>query len=629
MQKDIVGPSVRGKYYKKVEGLGRGQYGKVYKVIDESGVAYALKEINIDPTMNNKAIQSLIVEQNIMEMIDHPRILRLHDKIVNDPQCLMLITTYCDGGDLEGLLLKHAKGVGFGEKIAQTYLKEIAEAFVEFAKAKIMHRDLKLANIFLKYGHIVIGDFGFAKLGVSVTDSKLGTPYYMAPEILNSQNKRYSSKCDLWSIGVCFYLLVFGVLPFDAESLSELKSKIEANSGEKLVLPKHQTLSFESKQLLMKLLEKHTDKRISFEEFFAACGVLSQYNMPPRQPLLSNNSSKNSLETRAADDDDVSDDQRLIKSQLQNLGKLSNLNNQLLVPNSNITTTHSRSPRRDLPESNDAKSHEHYGLNRNLGRSNETFLSDTSYENKLFQSEIKLLAGAYSSFSQDPASGYIYPSSGSFLSQLQPYINELNKGIFYLHVFIRFRRCLTTEYPNINAGELSVTLLIMQIFIMRKIDLKMIELAKCISTCSNVFRLEGFESFANSHAFKELYGAVSELSIHVGNAYQSLFTRFQRDNPKNFADFNLYKALPGNQLEPAIKKLTQKLCTIYLSKRKNYYEIECKMFSRGLSGLLYLAKIIPFPGNFSSPDHWVLFSKSLQDLNESQVITIVQSSHIV
>jgi len=221
MQKDIVGPSVRGKHYKKIEGLGRGQYGKVYKVIDETGLAFALKEINIDPTMNNKAIQSLIVEQNIMEMIDHPRILRLHDNIVHDPQRLMLITTYCDGGDLEGLLLKHARGVGFGEKIALVYLREIAEAFVEFAKAKIMHRDLKLANIFLKDGHVVIGDFGFAKLGVSVTDSKLGTPYYMAPEILNTQNKRYSSKCDLWSIGVCFYLLIFGVLPFDAESLSE------------------------------------------------------------------------------------------------------------------------------------------------------------------------------------------------------------------------------------------------------------------------------------------------------------------------------------------------------------------------------------------------------------------------
>ena len=76
---------------------------------------------------------------------------------------MSLVTTFCDGGDLEGLLLKNAKNVGFGEKLAKFYLKEIAEAFVEFRKTQIIHRDLKLANIFLKNGHVVIGDFGFCQ----------------------------------------------------------------------------------------------------------------------------------------------------------------------------------------------------------------------------------------------------------------------------------------------------------------------------------------------------------------------------------------------------------------------------------------------------------------------------------
>ena len=49
---------------------------------------------------------------------------------------------------------------------------------------KIMHRDLKLANIFVNDNQIVIGDFGFAKLGESLTYTKLGTPLYMAPEVL-------------------------------------------------------------------------------------------------------------------------------------------------------------------------------------------------------------------------------------------------------------------------------------------------------------------------------------------------------------------------------------------------------------------------------------------------------------
>lgn len=68
-----------------------------------------------------------------------------------------------------------------------------------------MHRDVKLANIFLNDDRVVIGDFGFAKQGVDVTKTKLGTPITMAPELLNSEGGSYTSKTDLWSIGVCFY----------------------------------------------------------------------------------------------------------------------------------------------------------------------------------------------------------------------------------------------------------------------------------------------------------------------------------------------------------------------------------------------------------------------------------------
>ena len=64
-------------------------------------------------------------------------------------------------------------------------------------KYSIVHRDLKPANMFLKKREVVIGDFGFAKIGVSLTQTKLGTPYYMVPKILDESNKNeYSSKCE-------------------------------------------------------------------------------------------------------------------------------------------------------------------------------------------------------------------------------------------------------------------------------------------------------------------------------------------------------------------------------------------------------------------------------------------------
>lgn len=67
-------------------------------------------------------------------------------------------------------------------------------------------RDLKPANILLKNNHVKIADFGTAKTGVSknmMNATRIGTPYYMSSEMLSKQI--YSSKCDVWAIGVIFY----------------------------------------------------------------------------------------------------------------------------------------------------------------------------------------------------------------------------------------------------------------------------------------------------------------------------------------------------------------------------------------------------------------------------------------
>lgn len=105
--------------------------------------------------------------------------------------------------------------------------------FMELRKYNVMHRDLKLSNIFLHDETIVIGDFGFAKTGKEMTGTTLGTPLTMAPEMIAGENK-YSSKTDLWSIGVIFYQLLQGSPPFFGLSLQELLNDIMKNEGDKL-----------------------------------------------------------------------------------------------------------------------------------------------------------------------------------------------------------------------------------------------------------------------------------------------------------------------------------------------------------------------------------------------------------
>lgn len=89
-----------------------------------------------------------------------------------------------------------------------------------------MHRDLKPDNIFLSDSKIKLGDFGFCKmLEVNMAQTMLGSPIYMAPEILKEEI--YTSKADIWSLGVVLFEMLFGYCPFESSSISELINKLK------------------------------------------------------------------------------------------------------------------------------------------------------------------------------------------------------------------------------------------------------------------------------------------------------------------------------------------------------------------------------------------------------------------
>lgn len=100
----------------------------------------------------------------------------------------------------------------FSERKTIDILRQIRDGFEELRKQGIIHRDLKLSNIFMHNDRIIIGthesrliqgDFGLAKTGKEMTGTRLGTPLTMAPEMIEGRN--YSSKTDLWSIGMTLF----------------------------------------------------------------------------------------------------------------------------------------------------------------------------------------------------------------------------------------------------------------------------------------------------------------------------------------------------------------------------------------------------------------------------------------
>lgn len=101
--------------------------------------------------------------------------------------------------------------------------RQLLEAFKILNKYNIMHRDLKPDNIFFHNGCLKLGDFGFCKTLGNANDmasTMLGSPIYMAPEVLKGE--AYTSKADIWSLGVVFYEMIFGFCPFQSNSIAKL-----------------------------------------------------------------------------------------------------------------------------------------------------------------------------------------------------------------------------------------------------------------------------------------------------------------------------------------------------------------------------------------------------------------------
>jgi serine/threonine-protein kinase ULK/ATG1 len=143
----------------------------------------------------------------------------------------------------------------------------IADALRHLHARGIAHRDIKLANVLLKKDFTIkLADFGFAREAGGeevMMQTYCGTPITMAPEIL--QGRPYDKKCDLWSLGVILFQLVFGKLPFPIDQGYVVF--INKVTTERVKLPPQPKISNSLAELLYGCLERDQIKRLSIEEF--------------------------------------------------------------------------------------------------------------------------------------------------------------------------------------------------------------------------------------------------------------------------------------------------------------------------------------------------------------------------
>ncbi|XP_062245326.1 serine/threonine-protein kinase ULK3 isoform X2 [Platichthys flesus] len=180
-----------------------------------------------------------------------------------DAENIYLILEWCSGGDLSRFIRSHRI---LTQSVARRFLQQIACALQFLHERNISHLDLKPQNILLSGSALKLADFGFAQYMSPWDEQSVlrGSPLYMAPEMVC--RRQYDSRVDLWSVGVILYEALFGRAPFASRSYSELEEKIRSNQP--VELPPGARVSKDCRDLLLRLLERNPDVRITFAEFF-------------------------------------------------------------------------------------------------------------------------------------------------------------------------------------------------------------------------------------------------------------------------------------------------------------------------------------------------------------------------
>jgi calcium-dependent protein kinase len=254
-------------YYKVLEKIGSGSFGKVYKVNHiPTNQLRAMKVISKETLQYQDDDKKFLKEIEILSQIDHPNILKVFE-YYQDNENYYVITELCKGGELYEQIyeLNH-----FSEKEAAIIMEQLLSAVMYIHAKGIVHRDLKPENILLennkekKNFYIKIIDFGTSNFFDKSTklNLKVGTPYYIAPEVLM---KSYTNRCDMWSCGVIMYILLTGTPPFNGNDEEEIMKnvligKYSMDTDEWL------NISKEAKNLTQRLLTYDPEKRISAED---------------------------------------------------------------------------------------------------------------------------------------------------------------------------------------------------------------------------------------------------------------------------------------------------------------------------------------------------------------------------
>eukprot|EP00826_Nyctotherus_ovalis_P003596 TRINITY_DN10737_c0_g2_i5.p2 TRINITY_DN10737_c0_g2~~TRINITY_DN10737_c0_g2_i5.p2 ORF type:complete len:301 (+),score=72.67 TRINITY_DN10737_c0_g2_i5:398-1300(+) len=219
-------------------------------------------------------------EIRLHRSLRHPSIVRFKN-FFEDAENVYIILELCSNQTVNELVKRRKR---LTELEVQHYTVHIIDGLRYLHSKRIVHRDLKLSNLFLN-GNMEekIGDFGLAtKLEINGDRKRTlcGTPNYIAPEIIN-ESQGHSFEVDIWSLGVSMYAMLFGVLPFEAADVNSTYKRIKTNSYS---FPENIPASSPAKDLISQIFNLDPAKRPTLDKILEHPFMHMIENLPRTMP---------------------------------------------------------------------------------------------------------------------------------------------------------------------------------------------------------------------------------------------------------------------------------------------------------------------------------------------------------
>lgn len=248
--------------YDVIKTIGRGAFGEVQLVRHKNNQqVYAMKLLSKFEMIKRSDSACYWEERFIMAHAESDWIVKLHHAF-QDSKYLYMLMDYMPGGDLVNLMTNY----DVPEKWAKFYCAEIVLAVDAIHQMGFVHRDVKPDNMLIdKTGHLKLADFGTCMKmdhdGLVRSDTAVGTPDYISPEVLKSQGGQgcYGRECDWWSVGVVLYEMLVGDTPFYADSLVGTYSKIMEHQNS-LSFPADIDISEDARSLITSFLRDQNSR---------------------------------------------------------------------------------------------------------------------------------------------------------------------------------------------------------------------------------------------------------------------------------------------------------------------------------------------------------------------------------